>query len=146
MKPKLKRHEKWEIALREQFETAFDAVFFWSEFDCCQWPASCVMAMTGADLLGGLPGYTTAIGAARAIRKYGGSDLEAAAEKLFEAAGCIECAPAFARRGDVVLLKLEGRLTMGVVDLTGRFVAAPNEAGGLAKLPVLSAERAWMVG
>lgn len=146
-KPALRRIEGWEAKLRECLETAREAVLSYGTFDCCMHADTCVEAMTGESLMGELCGtYDSEKSAALAIEDFGGGDLKAAAIKLFEARGCAQVDSGFARRGDVALVVIGGRQSMGVVDLSGRDVSVPNIAGGLARVPLSSALVAFKIG
>ena len=100
--------------------------------------ADCVLAMTGEDpAVDFRKTYHTELGAARAIARSGGMAAGAAA-RLGESV-----APAFASRGDVVLLSMGTREAYGIC--LGATVALPCEAGGVAFVPMTEALCAWRV-
>ncbi|MBM7407050.1 MULTISPECIES: DUF6950 family protein [Sphingomonas] len=93
------RKPDWETRLAAYLEPLRARPFAWGEHDCCTFSAGAVAAMTDVDPMPEFRGrYSTAIGSARALRRFGRGTLAATLDAKFEA---IE--PAFAQRGDVVM-------------------------------------------
>lgn len=89
----------WEARLAAYLEPLRLRAFAWGEHDCCLFTAGAVLAMTGVDPMPEFRGrYSTAIGAERALRRYGASTLDATLDGKFA-----PIAPALAQRGDIVM-------------------------------------------
>jgi len=89
----------WEARLAAYLEPLRLRPFAWGSHDCCLFTAGAVLAMTGVDPMPEFRGrYSTAIGAERALRRYGAGSLDATLDTKF--AGV---APALAHRGDIVM-------------------------------------------
>ena len=119
------RSEDWPLRLDAAVEAARSRPFAWRVHDCCAFASAVVEAMTGRDVMAELRDefgdYASELGAAKAIARAGG--LRAAwTHALGE-----PIAPAFAQRGDVVLILNEGRELIGVN--LGTAVCAVSEAG-----------------
>jgi hypothetical protein len=130
------RREDWAEALAAYIEIRRDMPFEWGAGnDCGSFALGAVDAMTDGvpfDVL-----YDDAAGAARFVRERGG--MVKIATSLFG-----EPVPvSFARRGDVVLMMLDGRETFGIC--VGAEVAGPGETGMLLA-PMTTATHAWRVG
>lgn len=136
------RFEDWPSRLHTFLEAARGRPFSWGRWDCCILAADAVQVLTGTDPLAPFRGrYRSARGAARLLKPLGGL-----------AGGCTALlgtpiAPLLAQRGDIVLIEdgPGGRLACGVVDLTGRAVACPGDAG-LLFVPLARARHAWRIG
>lgn len=109
--------------------------FAWGEFDCVIFAARAVEALTGVDRLADATSrkWRTARGAARALAAAGG--LEAAVDGVLP-----KISPAFAHRGDVALVEVEGRASLCIFE--GDSIVGPGEVG-LVRLPRLAASCAW---
>lgn len=93
------RFSDWENRLADWLRECRGLAFAWGQLDCCTFAAGAVRAMTGDDHMAEFRGhYSSAIGAARALRKYGAASLAATLDGKF---AVIE--PGLARRGDIVL-------------------------------------------
>lgn len=90
----------WRARLSSYLTSASAARFEWGVRDCVIHPADGVLAMTGVDLAEDIRGrYMTRIGAARVLRRCGGTLAEAFAQRL------PEIDPDAAIPGDVVVFK-----------------------------------------
>lgn len=133
------RLEGWEKRLNDTIESARDKPFVWGTHDCALFAAECVQAVTGRDYAAPFFGqYDSVAGASALLDSHGGL------EGIVAAAGFAEIPPAFATRGDLALVENDGRELLGVLELSGRFVAAPG-AEGLLLLPLSQARKAWRV-
>lgn len=138
----MKRQPGW----RMRFAQALDAIrrkpFSWEEQHDCGLglAAPLVLAITGEDVAASFRGqYTTAIGAVKALRKQGYSDVADMVAKLFP-----EIPPHRAAVGDLVALQAEQTgWALGVVLGERIGVLAPN---GFATLDRSKAVRAFRVG
>lgn len=130
------RLENWPARLDAVVEARRHEPFAWGEQDCVTFAAACVEALTGQRPLDGLPAWASSAQAERAIAAAGG--LEAGVSARFQ-----ELPLAFAQRGDLLLLDVDGLGTLGVC--LGATAAAPGKRG-LVFPETLSAHRAWRVG
>jgi hypothetical protein len=150
----LKRTAHWATREFSQFLSAqAKTPFAWGTNDCCLFPADAILAFTGHDLAAAFRGeYTTEAEALALIKSVtGGTTVEDAAAWCAKEAGLAEWAdkngkplPLFAQRGDLVVLANGGNLIAGVVHLNGHHVISVG-SGGLLRLPLRSAKRAWKV-
>ncbi len=116
-------------------------VFQWGENDCALFACDLVEAATGMDYAAPFRGrYRTAAGAARALRRFAGGGLEAAAEKITQDNGLEEVPPLMAQRGDFILVDVTEGPALGVC--LGETLVAAGPAGALT-LPLKRARRAW---
>jgi hypothetical protein len=126
--------ENWPVILNDFIDARRDTAFVWGATDCCLFAADAVQSMTGVDYVADYRGtYSDAKGALRLISEAGG--LPAFVPDSFE-----EVDPGFAQRGDVVLLDIEGRNSLGIH--LGHVIAGQGEAG-VAFVPPALAMRAW---
>lgn len=89
----------WETRLAAYLEPLRLRAFAWGEHDCCTFAGGAVQAMTGIDPMAEFRGhYATAIGSARALRKFGAGDLASTLDAKFE-----RVSSALAHRGDIVM-------------------------------------------
>jgi hypothetical protein len=108
--------------------------FAWGTNDCASFAADAVEAMTGERLQ--IPQAATPEAYARLLRDQG--PLQAMVEALLG-----EPIPAsFAQRGDVVLLVLDDRDTLGIC--VGADIAGPG-ADGVVLVPMSHAVAAWRI-
>ncbi|KKI17501.1 DUF6950 family protein [Sphingomonas sp. Ag1] len=93
------RYPDWDARLAAYLEPLRLRPFAWGKHDCCIFAAGAVEAMTGVDPMPEFRGrYTTAIGSARALRRFGRGDLAATLDGKFEPVPA-----ALAQRGDIVM-------------------------------------------
>ena len=94
------RKPNWPEILAAKIELARSKPFSWGTHDCCMFSADVVLAMTGTDYAEEFRGkYTTATGAAKALKKYGLGSIENSLTAKFGE----PVHPFKASRGDVVL-------------------------------------------
>lgn len=92
------RRSTWEADLSAYIASVRDDRFEWGRLDCGLFFAGAVLAMTGCD-----PGepfrgkYSTDMGAAKALKRFGAGDLESTLNSLFDA-----CPVGKLQRGDGV--------------------------------------------
>lgn len=107
----------WEARLAAYLEPLRTRPFQWGRHDCCTFSAGAVEAMTGTDPMPEFRGrYSTAIGSARALRRFGAGDLAATMDQKF-----VRLPASLARRGDIVMTAgLLGVCLGGVLVAVGR--------------------------
>ena len=128
------RHTDWESRLFEFMESRRTAPFAWSSNDCATFAADAVAAITGERLQ--IPQADTPEAYARLLRDQG-SLRDMACALLGE-----PIPASFAQRGDVVLLLLDDRETLGIC--VGADIAGPG-ADGLVLVPMAHAVDAWRI-
>lgn len=93
------RKPDWEARLAAYLEPLRTRPFCWGVHDCCTFAAGAVEAMTDLDPIPEFRGrYSTAIGSARALRRFGGGTLEATLDAKFDRIDAALC-----HRGDIVM-------------------------------------------
>jgi hypothetical protein len=143
------RFEDWHARLGAHIKAALKRPFSWGDHDCCTFACNGIEAMTGVDPMAELRGrYSTAIGAARALKSFAGGGLDEAAEHIAGLLHSPEIPVLTASRGDCVLADVDtgsGRApALGLVSLSGRaaLFAGPS---GLTEIPLRNCRRAWRV-
>ncbi len=134
------RYPDWEARLAAHLEPLHARPFAWGSHDCCTFAAGAVEAMTGVDPMPEFRGrYSTAIGSARALKRYGAGTIAATLDGKFDAV-----APALAQRGDIVM-------SAGLLGICwgGFLIAVGSEAGREGLIRIDRARwvepRAWRV-
>jgi hypothetical protein len=93
------RKPDWEARLAAYLEPLRLRAFAWGRHDCCTFSAGAVEAMTGVDPMPEFRGrYSTAIGSARALSRFGRGTLDATLDAKFETVPA-----SLAQRGDIVM-------------------------------------------
>lgn len=133
------RREDWPEQLLRFIESRLVTPFAWGENDCALLLADAALAMTGHDYAAPFRGrYSTALGAARELRRNGFEDLPAYLTHVLGA----PVAPGLARRGDAVLFGSADGPALGVV--TGSQAAAAGPTG-ITWVPASRWQQAWRV-
>lgn len=137
------RRADWPERLAAWVEAHRTRPFAWGEWDCVLAAADCALALTGEDALAGLR-WSGLKGALRQLEVEGG--LEAACTRVLGPG----IAPAFAQRGDVLLMpqRLDDQPAEFPAVLNvclGEFAVGPGQ-GGLVFRPATEALAAWPVG
>lgn len=143
------RFPDWPALLARHILDATDRVFEWGRHDCCVFAADGVRTITGRDPIARARGrYTDEKRAAVVVREIGGMGVPEAADVLMREFEAPPVHPAFAQRGDLVLIDapvLTGKRDwcMGLIAPNGQVaVAAPK---GLAFFEPRAAARAWRI-
>lgn len=121
--------------------------FRYGSFDCCLFVCDAVLAMTGVDMAEGFRGkYRTRTRALKVIKeRFGRASVAAVAAGVTKQHAMLECSALMARRGDVAIIKRgRGDYSLGVVDLTGEWIAALY-ASGIQRIPLAQSMKAWHV-
>jgi len=93
------RKPDWEARLAAYLEPLRLRTFAWGRHDCCTFAAGAVEAMTEVDPIPEFRGrYSSARGAARALKRLGRGTLAATLDAKFEAVPA-----SLAQRGDIVM-------------------------------------------
>lgn len=131
----MKRFDDWPERLADYLEGARGRPFCFGSHDCASFAAGAVQAMTGE--APAIPQVESAAAYLHFLRDHGPLDAivdDTLGERL--------PSPAFAQRGDVVLLFVDERATLGVC--IGVEAAAPGPDGMLT-VPMSTASAAWRV-
>lgn len=131
----MRRFEDWPERLAAYLESRRGVPFRWGSQDCAAFAAGAVEAMTGS--APPIPSIDSAAAYLRFLGEQGPLDAlvdDALGERL--------PSTAFAQRGDVVLLFVDERATLGVC--VGHEAAAPG-ADGMLMVPMSTASAAWRV-
>ena len=111
--------------------------FTWGSNDCVSFANEAVKRMTGVDFMSSFPPYTTALEAARLVKKLGG--LEAIVDL------CLVPTPVLmAQRGDVVLIPMQDGGEPALAIAVGTHAWGPGDTG-LIPRPIELATKAWKV-
>lgn len=132
------RHQNWVIIIAKEIQERRNHEFIWGESDCCLTIADIVLAYTGFDMAAEYRGkYKTAIGAARALKRYGKGDIASTAASIYP-----EISPAEAGRGDLAVVTTEAGDSLGLVFNTRVWAMTTS---GLVDLPRTLIKRAWRI-
>lgn len=139
------RYSDWQSRLADHFSAAKEKPFTWGMHDCALFACDSILAITGKDGAAAFRGrYDDKVGAYRALRDFAGGGLEATAEKICAELGFIENMRNFHQRGDVALCDQGGEDTLGIIDLTGRYVIIAAEQG-IMQQSIDCVKRSWRV-
>lgn len=127
------RREDWPERLYDYVESRRDVPFGWATNSCASFAAGAVEAMTDGAVP--LPAFATAAEAAALLAE------RALRDRVGDVMGP-EIVPAFAQRGDLVLIDIEGRESVAVC--LGLDAVGPGTAG-IVLVPMSSAVAAWGV-
>jgi hypothetical protein len=112
--------------------------FCWGKNDCCLFAADAINVITGVDHASAFRGrYTTAIGAKRALIRYGKGDIK----HTFIAKFGTPIGVLNASRGDVALVNINGENVVGMV-FGNIYVVSEH---GLLQLPLSHAMGIWSI-
>lgn len=135
MVSRLRRRSDWPERLADYL--ARPHRFDWATHNCALFAAGAVEAMTGEDLARRYRGPKTMRGCYGRLRRLAGG-LDGAVTRALGDAIPVR----YARRGDVVLVEVEGLTALGVC--AGSEIAALGPAG-MVMLPLCAGARAWRV-
>lgn len=137
----MRRHEDWPRCLDEAIAVARVQPFAWGRHDCCLFAADCVVAMTGEDPAAAWRDrYDNADDGYALLTERHRGDLAAAVDAVL---GLRLPGPAFAQRGDVVLIDTSNGLALGVC--AGRHHLIPAKPVGLVPFRLSQALAAWRI-
>ncbi len=141
---RISRFEDWPRRLEAVLAEAEADRFEWGRNDCGLLAARAIHAMTGVDIAADLKGYSTEEEASAFLQGYAGGGLSEACEKLAAKWGLDEVDTGLAQRGDAALVCTREGSVIGIVDLSGRYIAAVSH-NGLVRVPVHWAQRIWHI-
>jgi hypothetical protein len=130
------RVDNWPLILAEQVEAARLRPFAWGSWDCCQFAAETVLALTGVDYRDRFPLYQSADDAQILIAEHGG------VQHLLSSVLGESKHPALAQRGDVVMGDFGDGLAAGIC--VGAHCCAVGQRG-LVFMPMSRAVAAWSI-
>ncbi|TXH19019.1 MAG: hypothetical protein E6R03_01230 [Hyphomicrobiaceae bacterium] len=136
------RYQDWPIRLEHYIAASRATPFIWGRSDCLHFAFGVVEPLTGRDLIGEMGGsgqYADAREGFSQLEKYFGGNLRGIADAVLRSGRV-----SFARRGDIVLFEARNLKAYGIIDNTGRQIAARTESG-LAFIPVRFAVASWAV-
>lgn len=136
----IERRSDWEARLSAYLAERVNALqFLWGKSDCALYTADAVLEMTGTDIAAPFRGkYSTAVGSAKALKKYGAGTLKDTFDTLLPPKPV-----GYARRGDVVMHDGAVGICIGADAL---FVRAEGEGPGLERIARDQWSDAWSVG
>lgn len=129
------RREDWPERLVAYIDARAAEPFAWSVNDCATFAGDWVLEATGVDPIADFRNPYSEVSAGRALRRLGGI-AKATSSRLPEKP------PAFAMRGDLGLVEIEGRESLVIVD--GDTVVGPGP-NGVERLHRSLLVRAWEV-
>lgn len=133
------RRSTWEADLSAYIASVRDLPLSWGSHDCGLFFAGACKSMTGFDPGSPFRGkYSTELGAAKALIKYGAGDLETTLDGLFDVIPV-----GFIQRGDGVWNGESVGVSMGGFAL---FVGEEGGREGLVRLPRAAWVKGWRVG
>ena len=142
MKHRLKRLPDWERRLIDITEKSRKKPFVRGKRDCGLWVCDVIKTITGVDLGVDYRGvYKNLDGAKLALKRDGGSLYHATIKKLGLPMNNVN----FAQRGDLVMLRGDEGLSLGIVDNSGAKILGYNHTGLLSH-PLSRAIKAWKIG
>jgi hypothetical protein len=121
------RVENWETKLAEAIEGAKDRGFQYGAFDCCLFAASIIEAITGTNLMKGME-YGSEDDALQVIQSLG-SDLLFAVTAIAQQHELESIAPAFAQRGDLVIVNVNDKQVVGIIGTDARYAVCTTLRG-----------------
>lgn len=138
----LEKTQGWEIRLTKHIEKMRDKPFTRGRNDCVLFAGKCIAIMTGSNLIPGFgKPYKSKKQAYILLKKLGYKNLtEVATDKL----GKPLPGPAYAQRGDCVLIEVGDDEALAIVDLSGRR-AVTMGVGGLTHYAMKQWVTAWKV-
>jgi len=138
----LERDDQWPLLLDNAIRSFYGTPFEWGVHDCCISVCDVVYAMTETDLASEFRGYRGIKEAAEILKDNGG--VEGIAETMAQMYNLPEITPAFAQRGDVVLLNLPPHGdTLGIVSPDGDIIASGEK--GWQHVSIEFCKRAWSI-
>jgi hypothetical protein len=132
-----KKHYAWDLALMAYLRQAAGQRFAWGQNDCARFAAGAVQAQTGQPVA--LPQWANRREAIALLRQHG--SLQAAVDAYLPR----RKAPAYAQRGDVVLVRAPAAPHAFLAVADAGLWWAPSRKG-LITGPLRHARVAWAVG
>jgi hypothetical protein len=142
----LVRYPDWDQRLHQFLLGQVANPFHYGRFDCAIFCADALVAMTGVDVAAPFRGqYLSRKEALAAAKNYcGKATVDHVVAAVAQRHGLLPVAPAYAQRGDVILLNRMRDVSLGIVSLNGREVLAAGRKGFM-RVPLSRAKRAWRI-
>lgn len=122
----------WEVRLDALIMGYYYFPFIWGQNDCFIFAHDVIHAITGIDIIAPYRGqYTDAAGAQALLDQYAGGKYEASFADLQPVENV-----AFAQRGDVGIIEIDGKEYCGAVSMNARSFLLRHEEGGVRALPL----------
>jgi hypothetical protein len=144
------RCDKWELSLEVLIGLRYLTPFEFGVHDCCLFAADAILAITGVDIATPYRGkyHDEATGIALNKEVTGGDSVDACMDYACKEHDFIQPLPnvLYAQRGDIVSLKLDGKVSLGVVAMNGKyalFAGSLAERDTLLKIRIDHCDRAW---
>lgn len=143
---KLRRVPDWPERLEKFLQMNQSRKFQHGVWDCCQMAAQAIEVMCDVEIESYAGRYATrnqALGLIRKVTKQ--SQVRAIVGHVMRRYGCIERAPNFAQRGDLMLIWRGNtrRHSIGVLDLSGMITVLTD--AGMARIPRDRAVSSWSI-
>lgn len=134
----IKRRSNWPAALDLFLQEKASQPFSWTENNCAFFAGDWVAILTGRD-----PVADYRIMTEYALRRLSAMDYcSSLVATIAKDNGWVPCAPAFARRGDLVSFTVEERPAFGVCNGLLSAFAGPE---GIVYRPTLTCQQAWRI-
>ena len=121
------KKQGWEVRLSEYFDKMRNVPFKRGEHDCALFAGNCADVMTGLDFTSDFrKPYKTREQAYEFLKTLGYEGLAAIPNRLI---GPPLPSPAYAQRGDGVLIEFGGEESLGIVDMSGKKAVTVGKDG-----------------
>jgi len=131
------KKQGWEVRLDALINEYYFTPFVWGENDCFIFAHDILKAVSGVDVIAPYRGQYKDEESARALlEKHAGGKYEASFSGLERVEN-----PAFAQRGDVGIIEIEGKEYCGGIGTNARFFMIRPLGGGLMSLSVKAASK-----
>ena len=132
------KKQNWVIDLAQFIESRRFVPFKWHDNDCCTFVADAILLITGTDAAAPYRNkYTTAVGAVRALKKYGDGTIEGALSNCFPEIPVSEMG-----RGDAALVHVNNQPAASLCMGNKLWIVSDN---GLITLAKSEAVKSWRV-
>lgn len=140
------RLHDWQERLDAYLSSNRESRFMYGRWDCGLFVSGAIQAMTGMDPAESWREiYHTRKGAMDlALKRHGKASLLAIATDTARKLELESCAPLFARRGDMVLIKRSRDYALGLVDLSGEYILTLSRCG-FERWPLTLSAFAWHI-
>ena len=138
------RKDNWYVKLKKEMYYSANLKFEWGVHDCFQFTARCIFAQTDNDIRVHIRGYSTEIGAGRAVKQWGGENLRESFSLFMEWLKMKELPVNLAQRGNPIAYDdPDNGFALGITGLDNRYGIFTSRDQGLMKIPVLDCITCW---
>jgi len=125
----MRKDDNWAYSLGEYINSIHHKPFKHGEHDCGILAAGCIKALTGVDAMPEM-NYSSAAGAARECKRICGSPyVDDLIAYLANEHNWTEVTPAFAHRGDLIVIGTKKNARLAIVSLHGTYLMTPGDNG-----------------